>query len=699
MFGSYAGLYIFNPAQMKLSDYAPPVVISDLKINGLGVNPKEKGSPLEENITLTEKIKLKYNQNSFNIEFAMLNFFQPNNNQYAYYLDGFERDWNSATRYNVASYRNVPPGTYTFKVKGSNSLGVWTDKETELTIVVAPPFYKTAWAFIIYFALLLAAICFTIKIAMKIQSLNMAINVEKRLTEYKLRFFTNISHEFRTPLTIIRGTTDKLNESENLNETDRQQVNLLTKSSTRLLRLVEQLLEFRKLQNDRLELNVEKTEVVKFLNDIYLMFKEMADKKQIDFTFISNLPQHDMFFDHSVWDKITYNFLSNAIKHTPVGGKIEMKLEFSQPADTLTVSVSDNGAGVSEDKQPELFKRFAQFNSAVGGTGIGLHLTAELAALHKGKAGYEQSKFGGACFFVSIPLADENYFENKKIALDSVQISTSDVNEKSDYTTSIENETEVVVADYKDYKLLIIEDDDEVQDFLYNSLSGTFTVFAAKNGEEGLEIARREQPMMIVCDVMMPGISGFEVTRCLKNDFLTSHIPVILLTAYTSEQHKIEGIQSGADSYITKPFSVKYLTARIVKLIEQRKKLQQRFSQLSGVDNYSIIFTDKDKEFIEKVQHEILNNLTNTKFSVNTLAEKFKIGRTSFFKKMKGITGHSPNEYINIIRMKKAAELLATSDLNIAEISYQVGIEDPSYFTRYFKSQFGKTPLQYRRRE
>jgi len=697
MFGGYTGLQIFDPAQMKLNDYAPKVVMSGLKINGMNVQPKGEDSPLQESITRTPKLTLKHNQNSFNLEFAMLNYFQPANNQYTYYLEGYERDWNTITRHNVASYRNVPAGKYTFKVKGCSSLGVWTEEETVLRIIVKPPFWQSTLAYVLYVILLLIAGYFAIRIVIKIARLNTAITVEKQLTEYKLRFFTNISHEFRTPLTIIRGSIDGLSKLEPQTDTSRNLINQLAKSSSRLLRLVDQLLEFRKLQNNQLELKVEPTEVVGFTKDIYQTFKVLAEKKTIDFRFVSALPACDVLIDRGVWDKITYNFLSNAMKHTPNSGIIELKLDISTTNDQLRVSVSDSGPGVPENKQSDLFKRFAQLNSTVSGTGIGLHLSAELARLHKGEVGYATSSFGGALFYATIPLAASNYdtFEQTDGPTDHSFLKPTD----TEVLQSVESEPSNEEVPVLKHKLLVIEDDSDVQDFLRVSLSEMFQVFVAKDGEEGLEIANREQPTMIVCDVMMPGITGFEVTRQLKGNFLTSHIPVILLTAHASEAHKLEGVQAGADAYITKPFSIDYLKARIDQLIEQRELLQKKFSQVSGVSAYQIEFTDKDMAFIEKMNEAIMTNLTNAEFSVDTLAELAGIGRTSFFKKMKGITGKSPNEYINIIRMKKAAELLITTDLNIAEISYSVGVEDPSYFTRHFKSQFGKTPLQFRKQQ
>jgi signal transduction histidine kinase/AraC-like DNA-binding protein len=697
MFGSYFGIFIFNPSQIKSDNYTPPVVITGLKINGMDVYPKQSNSPLSESISLTKEIQLKYDQNSFNIEFAMLNFYSSAFNQYTYFLEGYEKFWNPVTRHNVAAYRNVPSGTYVFKVIGSNSFGVWTKEETILKIIVLPPIWQSVWAYMIYFVAIIIAILFSIRLFRQFNRLHTAVEVERQLTEYKLRFFTNISHEFRTPLTIIRGSIENLTSMKNLPVLVDKQINQISKNAYRLLRLIDQLLEFRKLQNKGLELSLSHTEVVAFFYDIHESFQELAKKKKIDFLFETNLPQKKMLLDRSKWDKIAYNLLSNAMKYTPDNGVIVMRLFFSEADDQFVLSVADNGPGVPKDKQSSLFVRFAQFNSSFGGTGVGLHLTAELAATHKGKIVYSDSELGGACFTVTIPLADNNYWneiiEEKQPSQKLVSI------DSNAGTASPSNLYENVLPDnqYKKYKLLVIEDDDEVREFIFNQLNDYFSVFTAKDGLEGLEKAMQGQPNLIVCDVMMPNMNGFEFTCRLKQDFLTSHIPIILLTAHSSEEHQLEGIQAGADAYITKPFSTKYLIVRISKLIEQREMLQRKFAQEPGIPILPINVTDKDTKFINKIHDLIEQNMDNVDFSVDTFAQVAGMGRTNFYKKIKGLTGHSPNEYLRIIRMKKAAELLATTNLNVSEVSYKVGINDPFYFSKCFKAQFGKSPSQFQK--
>lgn len=702
MFGSYNGVYTFNPSGIKFDTYAPQVAITGLWINGNPIKPKEQDSPLMESITGTKKIVLEHNQNSFNLECTMMNFHAAELNQYAYYLEGYEKDWNNSSRNNMAAYRNVPPGTYMFKVKGCNSFGVWSEQETNLEVVILPPWWRSWTAIIIYIVIGLILIYFTSRLALKMHRLNMAVEVEKQLTEYKLRFFTNISHEFRTPLTIIRGAIEDLSNQENLPFAVTKQLSLLTKSSNRLLRLIDQLLEFRRLQNNKMELKLERTVAERFFYDIYLTFKEMAAKKHIEYLFESNNHTQEMLLDKSKMDKIAYNLLSNAFKNTPVGGKIVMKLDFSVVDDIFTLSVSDNGTGVPYEKRKMLFVRFEQINYASDGTGVGLHLTAELAKVHKGNVSYIDSYLGGACFLLTVPLSDKNYdpadIIESSLPVDK-EITAKEITIDS---TALEgNAAEMLGSSvnkpFKEYKVMVIDDDDDVRGLIESQLGKYFTVSVASNGAEGIDKLTDEQPDIVVCDVMMPEMDGFEFTKRLRKNFNISHIPVILLTAYSSEEHRLKGIQAGADSYITKPFSVKYLLARIVKLIEQREKLQRKFASEPTTLQPLISTTDRDKSFLDKINTIIERNMGEADFKLETYASTLGLGRTTFYGKLKGIVGCSPNEYVRILRMKKAAELLLTTEMNVSEIGFQVGINDPFYFSKCFKNSFGKSPSQYRK--
>ena len=689
MFGSYDGLYIFNPASLENSSYIPPVTITGLKINGNIVSPNDPGSPLKISISETRQIKLRHNQNSFNIEFASLNFHDSYSNRYTYILENYEKTWNPITNYNVATYRNIPIGKYVFKVKGCNSSGVWNETITELEVIVVPPFWKSSQAIALYLLLSIVICFFAAKLIIRMNQLHNAVEVEKQLTDYRLRFFTNISHEFRTPLTIIRGTIESLTSIDSIPPIATKHIKTLDKSSNILMRLIDQLLEFRRLQNNKMELKLEKTETVGFFNDIYNIFRESAEKKKIDFRFISNKESYEMLLDKGKMDKIAYNLLSNAFKYTPEEGKINMEIFFDTEKDLFSLRVSDSGIGIPKEKQSMLFIRFNQINYSSSGTGIGLHLTSELAGVHKGNIQYVESELGGAGFLVTIPLSDRHYDSDDIIATPATSSSRPPETEENPSEEILPRKT------LKNYNVLVVEDDEGVRAFLKDQLGEYFTVSTAENGLQGLEKAMKEQPNLIVCDVMMPEMDGFEVTRRLKTEFQTCHIPVILLTAHSSQDHQMEGIEAGADAYITKPFSMKYLKTRIIKLMEQRETLQQKFAKEPGLLSSTIYTTDKDMDFLEKIHQIIENNIDNPEFNVDQFALSANLGRTVFYKKIKGITGYSPNEYLRVMRMKKAAELLTTTNLNVSEISYRVGINDPFYFSKCFKAQFGKSPSQF----
>lgn len=694
LFGSYEGIYRFNPAQVHFDTYAPDVRLTRLFLHGDPVSPEEEDSPLQTSLDNTKELVLKHDQNSFNLEYTLLNYHAPEMNQYAYLLDGYETNWNRSVGNPLAAYRNVPPGRYVFKVRGTNSSGVWSQHTTELPIRILPPWWKSTGAILLYFTAGILLAIVALRITLKMNRLRMKVAAEKQLTEYKLRFFTNISHEFRTPLTIIRGTIETLADSKEIAPLIGSQLRLLSKSSTRLMRLIDQLLEFRRLQNGKTTLNLEHVQAKTFFKDIYQTFSEIANRKHIDYSFKADFPEQPLLLDKDKLDKIVYNLLSNAFKHTPDGGKIEMELEMKDDEDKFIANVSDSGPGIPPEKRKTLFVRFAQARYHEGGIGIGLHLVAELTKIHQGSAEYHDSKWNGACFTITLPLSDKNYNATNVVGTDATD------GQKREEVVLLTDNIEKLRQEpiYGSYRLLVIEDDDDVRELITKQLSNRFTVFEASNGAEGLQKVAKDAPDLIVCDLMMPQMDGLTFTKKLKSDFNTSHIPVILLTAYSSEEYRLKGIQAGADSYITKPFSMNYLLIRVVKLIEQREKLKRKFASEPGMKQPpTIAMTDPDKVFLDKIHALIGKNLGDGDFKLETYVTDFKIGRTTFFNKIKNLTGYSPNEYVRVIRMKKAAELLLTTEYNISEVSYQVGMNDPLYFSKCFKSTFGKSPSQYRK--
>jgi DNA-binding response OmpR family regulator len=405
-----------------------------------------------------------------------------------------------------------------------------------------------------------------------------------------------------------------------------------------------------------------------------------------------------MYIDKEKVDKITYNLLSNAFKYTPSGSKITLAVTVDPAEKCLRMQVSDNGVGIPKEKQNELFKRFMQSSFSSDSIGIGLHLTHELVNVHQGNIFFNENDGGGSVFTITLPLDKSKYKDNDFLIPNNILMQeASNAVHKSIQETLIQEET--FTKPLNPYKILIIEDDSDVLQYLKEELSGYFETDTAEDGNIGLNKTVNGEYDLIVCDVLMPNLNGFEVTRRLKSDFNTSHIPIILLTALSTQENMIEGFENGADAYISKPFSMKLLLARIFKLIEQREILRKKYSSEPGTMYASICTNDKDKEFAEKLNLILEKNLSNDHFSIDDFAREMKIGRTIFYKKVKGVTGYSPNEYIRIIRMKKAAELLQTGELTISEISYKVGINDPFYFSKCFKTQFGVAPSVYQKGE
>lgn len=696
MFGRYDGIDIFDPASINYDRYAPEVVLTNLWINGNEVHPNSPGSPLRQSISRSRELHLRHTENSFNIGFALMNFHAPDLNRYRFFLEGYEKEWNEISLNTTAAYRNVPPGRYTFRVRGSNSFGIWNECETLLHIVVHAPWWKSGWAFLVYFIFATSLILIAWRLARKMNKLHLEVEVEKRLTEHKLRFFTNISHEFKTPLTIIRGSVESLSEQKNLPPIVKSHIQLLGKSSSRLLKLIDQLLEFRKIQHDRMDLNLQLTEPAAFCRELFLSFKDLVEKKGITYSFEAEPDLPAVFLDQGKVEKILYNLLSNAFKNTPLGGSIVLRLTSLPEQEILNIAVSDSGPGISPEQQAQLFVRFQQFRHAGEGTGVGLHFTAELANVHQGTIAYTDSESGGACFTVSLPLSIERYnLPDDKETVLPIDKRKEAILPDEELTLPTES---TINKPYKEYKIIIIEDDDDVREFLENQLKAWFTVFSLPDANDRIGKIIEEQPHVLVCDVMMPGMNGFEFTARLKKDPETSHIPVILLTAAEAEDSKLKGIESGADAYITKPFSMKYLLARIVKLIETREKLQKKFATEPGYNPFTIDVVDSDKSFLEKLHDLIRENLDNPDFKPESYVESLAISRTTFYRKLKALTGYAPNEYVRTIRLKVAAEMLLTTTLSVSEISYLVGFNDPLYFSKCFKNQFGISPTYYRKK-
>ena len=701
LFGTNYGLLVIDPDKIQDSETFSPVVFTDLHVNGTQINPTMGDSPLKQSLAYSDEITLKYFQNSFLIDFSTFDYSDSGRTKYMYWLENYDKGWSTPSPLNFASFKYLNPGTYVLHVKSCNGAGVWNESETTLKIVIVPPFWKTNWAMLGYVLLLIVTLYFTFRIVRNFNSLRNRINVEKQLTEYKLVFFTNISHEFRTPLTLIQGALEKIQRVADIPRDLIHPLKTMDKSTQRMLRLINQLLEFRKMQNNKLALSLEETDVIAFLYEIFLSFGDVAEQKNMNFRFIPSIPSYKMFLDKGNLDKVTYNLLSNAFKYTPSNGTIILSVTVDEVKKTLQIQVADTGVGIPKEKQNELFKRFMQSSFSGDSIGVGLHLSYELVQVHKGTIEYKDNDGGGSVFTVCIP-TDKSVYSEKDFLIPG-NVLLKEAGGQAHHLLELSEELpepEKIAEPLNKRKVLIIEDDNDIREFLKEEVGVYFEVEVAADGTSGFEKARTYDADLIICDVLMPGMTGFEVTKKLKSDFATSHIPIILLTALNSPEKHLEGIEAGADAYIAKPFSIKLLLARVFRLIEQRDKLREKFSSEPGIVRAAVCSTDRDKEFADRLAVVLEQNLSRPEFSIDEFAQLMKLGRTVFYRKLRGVTGYSPNEYLRVVRMKKAAELLLSSEnLTVAEVAYKVGISDPFYFSKCFKTQFGVAPSVYQRGE
>lgn len=644
----------------------------------------------------SDEITLTYEQRSPNIHFSTLDYSDVRNVKYTYRLEGFDQSWSQPSSTPWAAYQKLPAGKYLLHVKACTSDGTW-GKESTLVIRIKPPFYLTSWAIMIYVLLVLGVIILVVKFVHDKNVLRNRIRLEQELTRYKLVFFTNIAHEFRTPLTLMQGSLEKEKRIMKVNrwQTELEKtIRVMDKSVQRMLRLIDQLLEFRKMQAGKLKLSLQETDAVMFVKGICRMFDDAAESKEIAYSFESSEPAHAMFLDQQMIDEVVFNLLSNAFKYTPAKGTISVSLSFT---DVMTIRVADTGVGIPQEKRAQLFSRFMQSSYTGESFGIGLHFTHELVRTHHGEITYQENEGGGSVFVVTIPLQKDCYEASDFLVKDS-PILKADLAKQRDGQE--EKTTDAVPsapsAPLNRRTILLIEDDNDVREFLLSELESCFDLKVASDGKAGIAMAKELDVDLIVSDVMMPGMNGFELTKRLKNSFETSHIPIILLTALSTDENVLEGTESGADAYITKPFSPQLLMARILQLLNQREILRQKFGKVPQEIRSAMLRNEQDSLFVKRLDSIVYSRLGEQDLSVDKVAGLLHLGRTIFYKKVRGTTGYTPNEYIRVIRLRKAAELLKEGEKNVSEVAYAVGFDNPYYFSKCFKEQFGMPPSQYR---
>jgi len=687
--GGNGGFITFQPQEMVLNMDKAPIVLTNFEFWGKsgikqgGYNPRlnEKHS-----ISFAQKKELDYNENSFKISFAMLNFSSSANNKYVYMLKGYdENSLTAETGDNFVYYSNLPPGNYTFWVKGINSDGIWTDQAATLDITIKAPWWRTWWAYFMYISAIGILIYFAYRITANRLRLNAELSMEKlernrieELNQIKLKFFTNISHEFKTPLSLILGPIESLKENMK-GEKQQSQLNIMKQNAERLLRLINQIMDMRKVENEKMTLVLKRGEFISFSKKISESFSDYANRRNISYRFNSSVEFKDMFFDSDKIEKILYNLISNAMKYTPDGGSIDVIV--NEKDNDLIVSVCDSGIGISPDDQKHLFDRFYQSTNQsfdkTYGTGVGLALTKEFVMLHGGEITIHSQLGEGSTFEFTIPTD----LSSIDIQDDSLVEDIEDDIEFSDHFTK--------------YKVLIIEDNDDMLQFLRMNLEDYYEIYTTNNGEEGLQMVNEKGPDLVISDIMMPGIDGFEVCSAIKDNIITSHIPVILLTAKNDEMSRSEGYSRGADSYIYKPFSIKTLRVRIDKMIEQRERIQQNYRQKVLSEPSEIVIESENDRFINTLMKLIEANMEDPDFGIKELCEKSEYSYQQIYRKTKALTGETINEFIRRVRLKRAMQYLTHSDLRVSEIMYKVGFNSHSYFTKCFREYYGLSPKDY----
>lgn len=643
LFGTLNGFIRFAPDSINSKKETFPIVLTGFKLFDEIILPGTKRSPLKQSINNTRKIKLKHDQNFITINFAVMDFSAPDKIQYEYILQNYDKRWNKRMNNSSANYKRIPPGEYKFILKATNSKGIWMEDQTrELTIVITPPIWKTIWAYLIYL-LVFIGLLYIFLSEVKIKN---EITYENKLSEEKFKFFTSVSHEFKTPLTLINNSIDDISKATTFTKDVRNNITLAQRNVQSLNDLIEQLIDYRRLQKGSLDLKTRETNIVDYLHDIYLTFLPYAEKKKIKFLFNCPLESYSGWLDTRHIDKVVNNLLSNAFKHTPSNKKIVLDVNINEKTQILQIKVQDQGEGINKEDIDRIFDRFVLIeknrHSGPKGSGIGLSLVRELVQLHKGTINLSSTPGEGSVFTVAIPIGEDQYEENEKVGEHETMFvqqpkpfysKISNTEERKDTTSS----QHIKSANAVRSKLLLIDDNQELRDYLHDKMKKDFTVFVATNGEEGIKLAEEVNPDIIITDLKMPKVDGISLTKHLKGNFETSHIPIILLTATSTIDTKIEGLESGADDYITKPFNLEYLKKRIINLVHQRSQLREKFSKEPGFKPEKLSTSNNDQKFLSQVIEIIETNIKKVNFNIEDMINELGYSRSAFFKKMKAV--------------------------------------------------------------
>ncbi|WP_431241210.1 hybrid sensor histidine kinase/response regulator transcription factor [Flavobacterium sp. P21] len=683
-FGNLNGMISFNPKNFTKNKYTPSIFITNLQINNKDIDANENDSPIKQSISHLDELELNNNQSSFNLEFASLNYTAPELTEYWYKLENVNNDWVYLGRNNKVFFTELAPGDYIFKVKSLNSFGVWS-KEVELKIRILPPFWASSYAYFFYFLLICGSFYYIIRYSQnltqiknnrKIKHLN--DEKEKEIYQAKIDFFTNVAHEIRTPLTLIKGPLEKLLIMEYQSPEVPQNLSIMKKNTSRLLKLVNELLDFRKSEIGGLKLTFVEANISSIVRNLHLRFTPLIEEKEIDFEL--ELGEKDIFafVDKEAFKKILSNLISNAIKYS----KEKVSISLFRDDKKLTLIVKNDGNLIPFQLKDKIFEPFFRVDNMdnTSGTGIGLSLAHSLTQLHNGNLQLiADPKLN--IFELVVPLHQEEefmlYTETEKEA-----------NEADFEKTELETKLEKP-------QILVVEDNLDLLNFITSELASTYTILKAEDGEKALKIIHNQNIQLVISDVSMPIMDGITMCKEIKTNLETSHIPVILLTAKNSLKSQIDGLEVGADAYVAKPFSMDYLKVQANNLIENRKQIMNYYASSPLSHIKSIAHNKTDEKFLKKLDDEILKNITDPDLSVESLAEIMNMSRSTLYRKIKDLSNLSPNELINLVRLKRAAELLLNENYKMYEIAEMVGYKSQTSFGRNFQKHFSMSPSDY----
>ncbi|WP_339753366.1 hybrid sensor histidine kinase/response regulator transcription factor [Algoriphagus aquimarinus] len=711
LFGGASGVTSFYPTRLDVENAsAPKVVLTQFYISDQEIRVNDETNILDQNMSYTKELTLNYNQNIFSIHFSMPNYINSDKNTYLYRLKGLEDEWVRTTN-SFVSYTIQRGGDYVFEVKGVNKDGIESSEITSLDITMKSAPWLTGWAYLLYSLIVLSALLVVIfffrsrlKLQHQLEMETREFEYQKDLNQQKLQFFTNISHEFRTPLTLISAPLDKLITEYKGPSGVFRQLQVIKKNTDHLFKLINELMDFRKLENKQMKLQAAEGNVVKFVKEIYLSFTQQAKLYDLDYQFLTSQEEINVYFDRDKLEKVLYNLISNAFKYTSAGGQVTVRV--SLEAEKVQIHVQDSGIGIAEDHIDKIFDRFyevpsrGQKNKLQKGSGIGLAIAKNVMELHKGKLKVSSLEGKGSDFMMELSLGRE-HFSNDEIIdsfVNSEEISNYIMPQAENEVGSLLENDERNSALQDSPRILIVEDNKEIGSFIQSVLCKNYRTILIENGALGYQEAISSQPDLIISDVMMPVMDGIEFCEKVKSDLRTSHIPFILLTARTSLVYKYDGLESGADEFLSKPFDFKELLLKCRNILNTHEKLRKKIGESGEFIATEVSVNSRDEEMMKNAIQLIKDNVSNEFFDIQYLTEELGISRSLLFTKFKAWTNQTPKDFILTVKMKKAASLIEQHKTNISEVGYIVGFKDPNYFSKAFKKHFGISPKAYSER-